>query len=144
MEQMMPNYSFFYQAVIFLIALYVIHSFILTPIGQVLKGRREWIEGSEEEVQRFMEESARLDASYRSRIAEARGRAQQERARSREEAREQEREILGEGGREAQRVLEGIRAEIQQESKEARIRLREEAAGMSLDLTEKLLGRPVS
>ena len=62
----------------------------------------------------------------------------------REEARGVEREILGKGREEAQVILEGIRSEIQQESTEARGRLREEAAGLSRILTEKLLGRPVS
>jgi len=144
MEQIMPNASVFIQAAIFLVALYVIKSFILTPISEVLKGRTEQIEGSEQEAQRFEEESARLDTSYRATIADARSQAQQERAKGREEARGEEREILGKGREEAQGILEGIRSEIRQESTEARGRLREEAAGLSRILTEKLLGRPVS
>jgi len=144
MEQIMPNYTVFIQAVIFLVALYLIKSFILAPISEVLKGRSEQIDGSEQEAQRFEAESARLDTSYRAKIADARSHAQQERAKRREEARGMEREILGKGRREAQVILEGIRSEIQQESKEARGRLREEAAGLSRILTEKLLGRPVS
>ena len=130
MEQVMPNYSVFIQAVIFLVALYVIKSFILAPITEVLKGRSEQIEGSEQEAQRFEAESARLDASYRAKIADARSQAQQERAKRREEARGVEREILGKGREEAQVILEGIRSEIQQESTEARGRLRAEAAGL--------------
>ena len=144
MEQIMPNASVFIQAAIFLVALYVINAFILTPILEVLKWRTEQIEGSEQEAKRFEEESARLDTSYRATIADARSRAQQERAKRREEARGVEREILGKGRQEAQVILEGIRSEIQQESTEARGRLREEVAGLSRILTEKLLGRPVS
>ena len=144
MEQIIPNSSVFVQAIIFFVALYVIKSFILNPISEVLKGRSERIEGSEGEARRFEEESARPDSSYRARIAEARSEAQQGRAKSREEARGEERAILGKGREEAQKILEGIRGEIQKESKEARARLREEAAGLSRILTEKLLGRPVS
>ena len=144
MEQIMPNYSVLVQALIFLVALYVIKSFILTPISEVLKGRSEKIEGSEQEAQRFEEERARLDAGYRARIAEARNQAQQERARSRDEARVRERAILDKGRQEAQNILEGIRTEIRRESSEARGRLREEAALLSRSLTEKLLGRRVS
>ena len=144
MEQIMPNASVIVQGVIFLVALYVIKSFIVAPISEVLKGRTEQIEGAEQEAERFEEESARLDASYRATIADARSRAQQERAKRREEARGVERELLGKGREEAQVILEGIRSEIQQESTEARGRLREEVAGLSRILTEKLLGRPVS
>jgi F-type H+-transporting ATPase subunit b len=144
MEQVIPNYSVFFQAVIFLVALYVIKSFILAPIAEVLKGRSEQIEGSEQEAQRFVAESARLDSSYKATIADARSQAQQERAKRREEARGVEKELLRRGREEAQVILEGIRSEIQQESKEARGRLRQEAAGLSRILTEKLLGRPVS
>ena len=46
MEQIMPDYSVLIQAGIFLVALYVIKSFILTPISEVLRGRSERIEGS--------------------------------------------------------------------------------------------------
>lgn len=144
MEQIMPNVSILFQAIIFLVALYVIKTFILNPVSEVLRSRTERIEGAEEEARRFRDESARLDSSYRARIAEARGRAQQERARNREEARGEEREILGKGRREAQEILEGIREEIRKESGEARARLHEDAAGLSRILTEKLLGRPVS
>ena len=131
MEQIIPNYSVIIQAIIFLVALYVIKGFILTPISEVLKGRSERIEGSEEEARRFEEESARLDTSYRARIAEARSQAQQERAKNREEARGEERSIVNKGREEAQKILEGIRGEIQKESTEARVRLREAAAGLS-------------
>lgn len=144
MEQIMPNLSVLIQAVIFLVSLYVIKAFILNPISQVLQGRTDQIEGSEQEAKRFEEESARLDASCRARIAEARLQAQQEKSRRRDEARTVEREIMGKGREEAQAILERIRADIQQESREARGRLREEAAGLSRILAEKLLGRPVS
>jgi F-type H+-transporting ATPase subunit b len=144
MEQIMPNLTVLIQAVIFLVALYVIKAFILNPVSQVLRGRTERIEGSEQEAQRFEAESARLDTSYRARIAEARMQAQQERAKRREEARGLEREILGKGRQEAQAILERIRAEVRQESTEARGRLRAEAAGLSRLLTEKLLGRSIS
>jgi F-type H+-transporting ATPase subunit b len=144
MEQILPNYSVLIQAAIFLIALYVIKAFILTPISQVLNGRREKIEGAEQDAHRFTEESSRLDTSYRARITEARAKAQQERSTRREEALREQREILGKGRGEAQKILEGIRGEIIAESTEARTRLREEAAGLSRILTEKLLGRPVS
>lgn len=144
MEQIMPNASVLVQAVIFLVALYVIKAFILNPISHVLAGRTEKIEGSEQEARRFAEETSKLDATCRARIAEARSRAQQARARTRDEARGEERAILDKSRQQAQSILEGIRAEIQQESKEARGRLREQAAGLSRLLTEKLLGRKVS
>lgn len=144
MEQIMPNVTILFQAVIFLVALYVIKTFILDPVSQVLRNRTERIEGAEQEARRFQEESARLDSSYRARIAEARARAQQERARNREEARGKEKEILGKGRLEAQEILEGIRGQIRQESAEAKARLHEDAAGLSSILAEKLLGRPVS
>lgn len=144
MEQIMPNVTILFQAVIFLVALYVIKTFILDPVSQVLRNRTERIEGAEQEARRFGEESARLDSSYRAKIAEARARAQQERAKNREEARGKEREILAKGRLEAQEILEGIRGEIRQESAEASARLHEDGAGLSRILTEKLLGRPVS
>jgi F-type H+-transporting ATPase subunit b len=144
MEQIMPNASVLVQAVIFLVALYVIKVFILNPISQVLAGRTEKIDGSEQEARRFAEEASKLDATCRARVAEARSRAQQARARTRDEARGEERAILDRGRQEAQRILDGIRAEILKESKEARGRLRGEAAGLSRMLTEKLLGRQVS
>jgi F-type H+-transporting ATPase subunit b len=144
MEQIMPNVTILFQAVIFLVALYVIKTFILDPVSQVLRNRTERIEGAEQEARRFAEESARLDSSYRAKIAETRARAQQERAKNREEARGKEREILAKGRLEAQEILEGIRGEIRQESAEASARLHEDGAGLSRILTEKLLGRPVS
>ncbi len=144
MEQILPNGTILVQAAIFLVALWVIKAFILTPISRVLEERRNRIEGAAAEAARFEEESGRLDKGYKEKIAGARSRAQQERARRREEALREEREILEAARKEAQGVLERIRDEIQRETQEARGRLRQEAEGLSRLVTEKILGRPVT
>lgn len=144
MEQIMPNWTIVIQAVIFIAALVIIRSFILTPVSQVLSGRSERIEGAEAEARRLEEESATLDASYRDRIRAGRAQAHQVRSQERDAATGQEREILGKARQEAQNILEGMRVQIRAESGKARTQLEEQATAISRLLTEKLLGRSVN
>jgi len=144
MEAILPNWSAIPQLFIFLAALIVVKFFILNPVSQVLKGRSERIEGAEHEAVRLGEQSDKLDASYREKIREARSQVKRDRGEQRKKALSEEKDILNKGREEAHKKLEAIAEEIRKESDAARSRLKDDAAGMSRMLAEKLLGRPVS
>ena len=143
MDAIMPNYTVLIQTVIFLVALVVIKFFILDPITEILKGRNERIEGAEQEAVRLEAEAASLDETYRAKLKEARSQAQLEKAKSREAALSEEKTILDQGRQEAQKNLADIGQQIKGEVTEARTMLKEQAAGLSRMLAEKLLGRAV-
>jgi F-type H+-transporting ATPase subunit b len=144
MDAIMPNLTFLYQLIFFIVALVVIKYFILNPLADILKRRNERIAGADAEALRLREESEKLDEKYRERIRDARAQAKLDRAQEREKAQAEERQILGKGRQEAQAKLQAIVAEIQKESQAARERLKADAVQISNLFAEKLLGRSVS
>ena len=144
MEAIYPNSSAIWQFLIFIAALIVVKYFILNPVSAVLRGRDEKIEGAEQEAAKLAEESQQLDATYLKRIREARAQAKLDRAEQRSQALTEEKEILDRGREEAHKKLSAIEEEIRAESEAAQGRLKTDAERISIMLTEKLLGRPVS
>jgi F-type H+-transporting ATPase subunit b len=105
-----PNGTFIVELVIFVVVLGIVAKFILPPIRKVMRDRDELVKKEQDSADSARKEATRLDAERQQVLADARARA---------------REILHEGSRQVDELLQEARASGQDEHE----RLVREAAG---------------
>jgi F-type H+-transporting ATPase subunit b len=138
------NVTILIQAVNFLILIVLLSRFLFKPLTQFLRQRADGIQKALREAQAAREAAGKAQEAYRAQIQAT----QRELAAIRDQAQrevEAERQRLLTASREAaQRLVAEARAEIEAETKRAKITLREEAVGLSLAAAERLLGRALT
>ncbi|NWG75549.1 MAG: ATP synthase F0 subunit B [Rubrivivax sp.] len=143
MEQVIPNSTFVVQAILFLMSLLIVKTFILKPLSELLKKRNTKIEGQEQEARRLEQEASALDATYLQEIRNARVRSVALRNEVRQRALQREKEIINQGRESAQGMLEQMRKDIAGEVASARVILQQHAEEMAAVFCEKILGRKI-
>jgi len=135
------NLAFFVQVVNFGILVLVLNIFLYKPIRKVLADRRQVVDGAREKAAAVDLEVQEKMALYEVRLRDAKAVAAERRAESIKQAQAEETSVLEKARAEATVSLGTIRDRVAKEAADARILLKQHAELLSVDISEKILGR---
>jgi F-type H+-transporting ATPase subunit b len=135
------NVAFFVQVVNFGILVLVLNIFLYKPIRKVLADRRQVVDGAREKAAAVDLEVQEKMAQYEVRLRDAKAVAAERRAESIKQAQAEETSVLEKARAEATVSLGTIRDRVAKEAADARILLKQQAELLSVDISEKILGR---
>lgn len=133
--------AFVFQLVNFLVLILILNVFLYKPIRKVLADRAEQVRGSKAKAVEVDQEVQEKIALYEARLREIKAKAAEERAGMIKEAQAEEAALIEGSRAEAASSLAGIRSRVAKEAADARSLLREQAKALSLEISEKVLGR---
>lgn len=143
MVQVIPDVTLFYQMVIFLGLVFILNQILYKPILSIIDRRKKQLEESENEIQLFNDSVDKKVAEYEEKLKLAK-----------HSASDQKKEIIEEGVNQAKNIVDAVRNEIpsmvrefQQkmdaETQKAQSVLDGHSKQLSLEIAQKILGRPV-
>ncbi len=133
--------TFFIQAGLFLLLVYILNVLVYKPVLKIMEQREGSIKGYRDDAASIAEEIDRRLAEYRARIEEAKGAGNAERAKLKKEGQDKEVEILSAAHEDAQKSLAEARKRIEREKEKALKILRGMIDEMGRSVAEKELGR---
>jgi len=133
-----------FQAVNFLALLFFLNIFLYKPIRKVLAERAAEVSASKEKTVSVDREVCEKMAQYEQKLQAVKADATEERTKMLRAAREEESRLIEAARGEAAEGLARIRQSIEKESAVAESFLKEQAASLSRQIAEKVLGRSLS
>jgi len=147
MEKLINDFSvglFFWQSVVFILLILLLRKYAWKPILNAVNEREESIEGALKAAEKAREEMKALQADNEAILKEAR----EERERILKEARDMKNKIVAEAkdsaGLEADKSVAAAKATIEAEKSAAVAELKKQAATLSIEVAEKILGQELS
>ncbi len=128
------------QLVNFLVTLVVLNFLLIRPVRNMIRQRKDMMEGLEREIGGFAEEAQNRLAAYEAALARARDEAGLRRKEARLEAVAEEKAILVRAGREAQGLMRAQQAAVRAEADAAYAALREQVPAYADAALARLLG----
>ena len=143
MVTVIPDYTIFVQMVIFLSLIFVLNFLLYKPILSIIDRRKKQLEESENEIKLFDENAEKRVAEYEEKLKQAKTNAS-----------EMKKEIILEGANQAKNIVDAVRNEIpviarefqqkmDKEVEKAKAILDGHSPQLSLEIAQKILGRPV-
>lgn len=133
--------AFVVQLVNFLVLVLILNVFLYKPIRKVLADRAEQISGAKAKAAEVDREVQEKVALYEARLREVKAKAGGERAAMIKEAQAEEASLVERARLEAADSLSAIKNRVAKEAADAKMLLREQARALSLEISEKVLGR---
>jgi F-type H+-transporting ATPase subunit b len=136
---LIPNGTFFFELICFLVVLWVLAKKVLPPLSKAIEKRQETIRQQFEDAKTAKEDAERARAEYQEALAETR----REISRLREEANAEKAQILEEARtsarEEANAIAESERAKLATERQQILLSLRNEIGELAFTLSEKIV-----
>lgn len=143
MVTVIPDYTLLIQMIIFVSLIFILNILLYKPILSIIDQRKKQLEESENEIRLFNESVEKRVAEYEEKLKQAKLKAS-----------EQKKEIIQEGANQAKNIVDVVRNEIPAIAKEfqqkmdmevqkAKAVLDGRSKGLSLEIAQKILGRPV-
>ena len=143
MVTVIPDYTLLVQMVIFLALIFILNRLLFKPILSVIDRRKKQLDESENEIRLFNDSVEKRVAEYEDKLKQAKLKAS-----------EQKKEIIQEGVNQAKNIVDVVRNEIPAIAKEFQQKMDTEvqkakaildghSKGLSLEIAQKILGRPV-
>jgi F-type H+-transporting ATPase subunit b len=139
-----PDWTFFFQILLFLCLWTFLRRFLFEPNFSVLKSREERGAGALQEANRVKAEAEAMEEQYRSHLTEARTEATQQVDALYREAEAQAQSLIDSARTEATQTITRMRETLQKEIAEARRTLEERIPDFSREIAHKLLGRSLT
>jgi len=138
-----PDYTIFIQIIAFLVLIYILNVLLYKPILSIINRRKKQLEELENEIKLFNESVDKRAAEYEEKLKSAKTNAS-----------ELKKEIIKEGAEQAKKMVDAVRNEIplmtqefqqkmEKEIQKARQVLDSQSRKLSLEIAQKVLGRPV-
>lgn len=147
MEKLINDFSFglfFWQSAVFIVLLLLLRRYAWKPILNAVNEREESIEGALKAAEKAREEMKALQADNEAILKEAR----EERERILKEARDMKNKIVTDAkdaaSAEAEKSVAQAKAAIEAEKAAAVAELKNQAATLSIEIAEKVLGQELS
>lgn len=137
---LVPNGTFFFVLIIFLIVLGVIGTFVVPPITKVLRERENMVTKTTENNRRSAEQFAAAESDYQEEMAAARTEASGIRDEARGEGRKILDEMRGRAGEVASNTLQDASEVLKQQSDAIAGDLRSSVETLSVTLASRVLG----
>lgn len=129
---------------IFMVTLVALNLLVFKPTLELIDARKKNTGGLKKEGDSLSDETRRLLTQFEEQIALARAGAAKEREKIILAARQKEQAIIQEARKVNEDTMEKMAAQIQQEKKEAELKLRQYAQEMARAMAEKILERKVA
>jgi F-type H+-transporting ATPase subunit b len=139
----MPDWTVGIQIINFLIILWILNLILYRPIRNILRQRKEKIDGLEFSIETYNEDAQEKDTAFAAGIKEARAKGLNEKEALLQAAAAEEKEIIAKVNAKAQAELADIREKISQEAETARAALQTKVDEFTSDICQKILGRSV-
>jgi len=137
---LVPNGTFIFELLAFLVILFILGYFVVPPIQRAMRQRQEMIEKGIEDARQARERAEAAHRAYREELDEARA----EGAKIREKARAEADRLAGGKREQAQQVAAGLHEqgeeELHSQRDQAARELRAQVGTLALTLTERILG----
>ena len=147
MDKLINDFSiglFFWQSLVFLLLIFLLRRYAWKPILNAVNEREESIEGALKAAEAAREEMKALQSNNEAIMKEAR----EERERILKEARDMKNSIVAEAKEtavaEAEKTVAAAKAAIEAEKAAAVAELKNQAAVLSIEVAEKVLGQELS
>ena len=140
MDKLIQDFSyglFIWQVLVFVLLIFLLRKFAWKPILDAVNEREESIEGALKSAEKAREEMKSLQANNEAVLKEAR----EERERILKEAREMKNKMIAEA---KDKTIASAKAAIEAEKTAAIAELKNQAASLSIDVAEKILGQELS
>jgi len=143
MVTVIPDYTLLIQMVIFLSLIFVLNILLYKPILAIIDRRKKQLEESENEIKLFNESVEKRVAEYEEKLKQAKIKGS-----------ELKKEIIQEGVNQAKNIVDVVRNEIpviarefqqkmDNEVQKAKLILDGHSKELSLEIAQKVLGRPL-
>ena len=143
MVTVIPDYTLLIQMVIFLSLIFVLNFLLYKPILAIIERRKKQLEESENEIKLFNESVEKRVAEYEEKLKQAKIKGS-----------ELKKEIIQEGVNQAKNIVDVVRNEIpviarefqqkmDNEVQKAKLILDGHSKELSLEIAQKVLGRPL-
>jgi F-type H+-transporting ATPase subunit b len=143
MVTVIPDYTLLIQMVIFLSLIFVLNFLLYKPILAIIDRRKKQLEESENEIKLFNESVEKRVAEYEEKLRQAKIKGS-----------ELKKEIIQEGVNQAKNIVDVVRNEIpviarefqqkmDNEVQKAKLILDGHSKELSLEIAQKVLGRPL-
>lgn len=137
---LLPNGTFFFVLIIFLIVLAVIGTFVVPPIMKVLRERENMVTKTIADNKKSAEQFAAAEADYEKQMSQARVEASAVRDGARAEGRKVLEDMRGRADAEVASTLQGASAQLKQEGDALAGDLRARVETLSATLAGRILG----
>ena len=143
MVTVIPDYTLLVQGVLFLTLVFLLNILLYKPILSIIDRRKKQLEESENEIRLFDENAEKKVAEYEEKLKQAKLKAS-----------EAKKEVIQEGENQAKNIIDAVRNEIpvmarefqqkmDKEVEKAKAVLDGNSRQLSLEIAQKILGRPV-
>lgn len=139
-----PDWTFFFQIILFLILWTALRRLLFEPNLSVIANREQHSAGAIKEAAQIKAEAEGKGEEYRAQLAHARSGAMQAVEAVYREAEEQSRAVVEEARGESAQTLAQMRASLEKEIADARQDLETRIPDFSNAIAERLLGRPLT
>jgi F-type H+-transporting ATPase subunit b len=137
----LPDGSLIIQIANFLLIIWIMNLILYRPIRNILRQRREKVEGLEFSIETYNENAQEKDDAFAAGIKEARIKGLKEKETLLQTAAEEEKQIIENVNAKAQVELAEIRKKIAKDADAARASLQEKVDEFADDICQKILGR---
>ena len=137
---LVPNGTFFFVLIIFLIVLGVIGKWVVPPISKVLREREAMVKQTVDDSRKAADQFAAADNDYRSEMAKARGEASKLRDGARAEGRKVLEDMRGRASGEVSSTLQEADSQLKDQALSIQADLRSSVDTLSTTLASRVLG----
>ncbi len=141
MITVIPDISFLYQMINFLVLLFVLNLVLYKPIRKVLLERKAKIQGMQTGAEKAADDLVAGEDAYKNGLKQARSEGLKEKEAFVEAASKEEKEIIDRINKKAQANLAEIKKQVAGETEQARKSLEGEVEAYAKAIGEKILGR---
>ncbi len=137
------NKALFIQFVNFVLLIFILNALLYRPIRQAIKQREEKINQDREEANRLAKEAEIRLNEWNKGLEEAKKAGLEKQGELMKGAKDEERAIITKVREETEDFIKKMRAEMAKDMEAARETLKSQAEAFSLEIAEKILGRPI-
>ena len=137
------NKALFIQFVNFVLLVFILNALLYRPIRQAIKQREEKINQDREEANRLAKEAEIRLNEWNKGLEEAKKAGLEKQGELMKGAKDEERAIITKVREETEDFIKKMRAEMAKDIEAARETLKTQAEAFSLEIAEKILGRPI-
>jgi F-type H+-transporting ATPase subunit b len=135
------NYTFFYQIANFILLIIILNFILYKPLLKILDARNEKLAASDQEVKDLNAAIEKKVAEYEEKIRQAKMEAMNQRNEIQKDGSDQAKQIIDATRAELAKIMEEFQGKLDQEISQAKLVLKNQSAGISSEIAEKVLGR---
>jgi len=135
------DWTILLQFVNFIVLMVVLNAILYRPLRNMLKQRKETIDGSHARAHELESQIDEKMARYEDKLQEAKLKGNQEKNKLRQAAASEEATLLGEAREEANQRLQTVKSQVAGEADTAGKKLKADAESLANSIATKILGR---